>query len=115
MEAAPRLAQGTLALPEAERPAIAEATSGFGPYATITSEAALRAFLAESATCGFIAIDTETDGLVATRAPLIGLSLAVAPGRAAYLPLRHEELAEQVPLAAAIDALGPRADRSTIR
>ena len=36
--AAPRLAQGTLALPEAERPAIAEATSGFGPYATITSE-----------------------------------------------------------------------------
>ena len=77
MEAAPRLAQAALALPEAERPAIAEATSGFGPYATINSEAALRAFLAESATCGFIAIDTETDGLVATRAPLVGLSLAV--------------------------------------
>ena len=91
------------------------APSGFGPYATITSEGALRAFLAESAICGFLAIDTETDGLVATRAPLVGLSLAVAPGRAAYLPLRHEGLAEQVPLAGAIDALGPRAHRSRIR
>ena len=73
-------------------------------------------FLAESATCGFIAIDTETDGLVATRAPLLGLSLAVAPGRAAYVPLRHEGLAEQVPLAAAIDALGPvLADRNVLK
>ncbi|MGP0002588.1 MAG: DNA polymerase I [Acetobacteraceae bacterium] len=121
VEAAPRLAQGTLALgalalPEAERPAITEAASGFGPYATITSEAALRAFLAESVTCGCIAIDTETDGEVATRAPLVGLSFAVAPGRAAYLPLRHEGLAEQVSLAAAIDALGPvLTDRNTLK
>ena len=67
VEAAPRRAQAALPLPEAERPAIAEASSGFGPYATITSEAALRAFLAESATCGFIAIDTETDGLAVTQ------------------------------------------------
>jgi DNA polymerase-1 len=116
VETAPRLAQGTLALPEAERPAIAEASSGFGPYATVTSEAALQAFLAESVTCGCIAIDTETDGLVATRAPLVGLSLAVAPGRAVYLPLRHEGLAEQVPFAAAINALGPvLTDRNTLK
>ena len=89
------------------RPSRRETASGFGPYATITTEAALRDFLAEIATCGFLAIDTETDGLDALRAPLVGLSLAVAPGRAAYLPLRHEGLAEQVPLAAAIAALGP--------
>ncbi len=76
--------KAALALPEVERPAITEASSLFGPYVTITSEAALRAFVAESATCGIIAIDTETDGLVTTRAPLVGLSLAVAPGRAAY-------------------------------
>ncbi len=36
-----------------------------------------------------------------------GLSLAVAAGRAAYLPLRHEVLAMQVPLEAAIAALDP--------
>ena len=90
--------------------------SGFGPYVTITTEAALREFLAEIATCGFVAIDTETDGLDALRAPLVGLSLAVAPGRAAYLPLRHEGLAEQVPLAAAIAAIGPvLTDRSTLK
>ena len=50
------------------------------------------------------------------RAPLVGLSLAVAPGRAAYLPLRHEGLAEQVPLAAAIAAIGPvLTDRGTLK
>ncbi len=107
VEAAPRRAQAALPLLEAEQPAVAQATSGFGPYMTITSEAALRDFLAESVTCGFVAIDTVADGLVAVRSPLVGLSLAVAPGRAAYVPLRHEGLAEQVSLPAAIAALRP--------
>ncbi len=107
VEAAPRRSQAALPLPEAERPVLAEVASGFGPYATITTEAAFREFLAETAACGLLAIDTETDGLDPLRAPLVGLSVAVAPGRAAYVPLRHEELAEQVPLAAAIAALGP--------
>ena len=100
-------AQGALPLPEAERPAIAEVGSGFGPYVTITTEAALRDFLTETAACGFLAIDTEIDGLDPLRAPLVGVSLAVAAGRAAYLPLAHQELREQVPLAAAIAALRP--------
>jgi len=114
VEAAPRRAQA--ALPLAEPPKPAEVASGFGPYATITSEAALRAFLSEIAACGFVAIDTEADGLIAARAPLVGLSLAVAPGRAAYVPLRHEGLADQVPLAAAIDALGPvLTDRNVLK
>ena len=107
VQAAPRRAQAALPLPEAERPAVVEQTSGFGPYATIATEAALRDFLAETAHCGFLAIDTEIDGMNPLRAPLVGLSLAVAAGRAAYLPLRHEGLAEQVPLAAAIAALRP--------
>ncbi len=80
---------------------------GFGPYATISTEDELRAFLAGVAECGFIAIDTETDGLDAMSARLIGLSLATAAGRATYLPLRHEVLDAQVSLNAAIAALGP--------
>ncbi len=114
VEATPRAAQA--ALPLAEPPKPADAASGFGPYETITSEAALRAFLARRDTCGFIALNAETDGLIATRALLLGLALAVAPGCAAYLPLRHEGLAEQVPLATAIDVLAPvLADRNTLK
>ena len=107
VEAAPRRSQAALPLPEAERPALADVASGFGPYVTIDTEAALREFLAETASCGILAIDTETDGLDPLRAPLVGFSVAVAPGRAAYVPLRHDGLAEQVPLDAAIAALGP--------
>ena len=109
---APRSSQSALPLPEAERPAIADVNSGFGPYVTLTTEAALRDFLTETAACGFLAIDTEIDGLDPLRAPLVGLSFAVAAGRAAYLPLAHQELREQVPLAAAIAALRPDPDRS---
>ncbi len=107
VEGAPRPAQAALPLPEAERSAIADMGSGFGPYVTITTEAALRDFLTETAACGFLAIDTEIDGSDPLRAPLVGLSLAVAAGRAAYLPLAHQELRDQVPLAAAIAALRP--------
>ncbi len=107
IEGAPRRSQAALPLPEAARPALADVASGFGPYPTITTEAALRDFLAETHGCGFLAIDTETDGLNPLRAGLVGVSLAVAAGRAAYLPLRHEGLDAQVPLDAAIAALAP--------
>ena len=36
-----------------------------------------------------VAIDTETDGLDAMQCRLVGVSLAVAPGEAAYMPLAH--------------------------
>jgi DNA polymerase I len=114
IEAAARQAQAVLPLVEPPKPA--EAAPGVGPYETITDEAGLRAFLARIDTCGLIAIDTETDGQIATRAALLGVSLAVVPGCAAYLPLRHEGLAEQVPLAAAIASLGPvLTDRNTLK
>lgn len=37
-----------------------------------------------------IAFDTETTGLDPMQAELVGVSFAVAPGQAAYLPLRHD-------------------------
>ena len=107
VESAPRRSQAALPLPEAARPAVTDIGAGFGPYATIATDAALRDFVAEIAACGFVAIDTETDGLDPLRASLVGFSLAVAPGRACYVPLRHAELADQVPLEAAIAVLGP--------
>ena len=38
----------------------------------------------------FIALDTETDSLDPLRARIVGISLAVEPGRAAYIPLAHD-------------------------
>ena len=108
VEAGPRPTQVALPLPAAERPALEPGSAEpFGPYQTLTTESALREFLAETQGCGFLAIDTETDGVDPMRAQLVGIALAVAAGRAAYLPLRHEELAMQVPLEAAIAALDP--------
>jgi DNA polymerase I len=40
---------------------------------------------------GLVAFDTETTGLEPLRASLVGISLALEPGRAFYLPVGHEE------------------------
>ena len=87
--------------------AAVETAGGFGPYESVTTLAALEAWIAEATKAGVVAVDTETDGLDAMRANIVGFSLATAPGRACYVPLRHEGLAEQIPLAAAIATLSP--------
>ncbi len=88
----------------------------FGPYETVVTEEALRAWAAEAAAAGRFALDTETDGLDAMRARLIGLSIATAPGRACYVPLGHEILGDQLKPAVAIDVLGPLlTDRSVLK
>jgi DNA polymerase-1 len=85
----------------------------FGPYTTITTEAGLREFLAAHE--GVLAFDTETDSLDALNARLVGIALATAPARAAYLPLRHGgngglldgPAPEQMTQEAALAVLGP--------
>ncbi len=39
---------------------------------------------------GYVAIDTETDGLTPSQAKLVGISLCVEPGTACYIPLQHQ-------------------------
>ncbi len=80
---------------------------GFGPYQSVTTADALRVWVAEALTAGRVAMDTETAGLDPMRARLVGFSLAIAPGRACYVPLAHEVLGEQLKLDAAIEVLGP--------
>ncbi len=58
-------------------------------YAVIRDEAVLAAWLAEIAETGVVAVDTETTGLDEMQADLVGVSLCLGPGRAAYLPLGH--------------------------
>ncbi len=58
-------------------------------YETVVDEDALDRWIAEAFAARVIGIGTETDGIACTRANLIGISLAVAPGRACYIPVGH--------------------------
>ena len=63
-------------------------------YDTVLTSEALDAWIAKieaaSRSGAVTAIDTETDSLDAMKARLVGISLSVAPGEAAYIPLRHD-------------------------
>jgi DNA polymerase-1 len=97
-------------------------------YLTITDIATLDAFIAEAREEGIVAVDTETSALDAMAADLVGVSLAVRPGRACYIPLGHrsegsadlfggnEMLAGQIPVREAIARLKPLLeDRSILK
>jgi DNA polymerase-1 len=59
-------------------------------YHKIVSQDALDAWLAKLAAAPLISFDTETNSLDYMQARIVGLSFAVAPGEAAYLPLGHD-------------------------
>mgnify|MGYP001164797143 CR=1 FL=1 len=58
-------------------------------YATVATEAELKKWLDACRAAGRFAFDTETPGLDAMQADLVGFSLAHAPGKACYVPLAH--------------------------
>ncbi|MET0363829.1 MAG: DNA polymerase I [Sphingobium sp.] len=83
-------------------------------YPAITTLDALGAIIAEAYAGGLLAIDTETDSLDSVSSGLVGISLATAPGRAAYVPLAHVssddmfgEKPPQLPMQQVIDRLRP--------
>ncbi len=97
-------------------PRAPESQLGFGPYETVSDADTLARWIAEAEARGHLALDTETDGLDALRARLIGVSLATAPGRACYLPLRHEGAATALTPEVALAALAPLlADGSVLK
>ena len=58
-------------------------------YETIRDTASLQAWIDRIYARGYVAVDTETTGLNEMRADLVGVSLCVDAGQAAYLPLSH--------------------------
>ena len=58
-------------------------------YDTVVDLTTLDRWIADARAAGFVAIDTETSGTDATTAELVGVSLALAPNRACYVPLKH--------------------------
>ena len=78
-------------------------------YETVLTMHALDAWLAKIEAATLTAIDTETDTLDAMRARIVGISLSVAPGEAAYIPLRHSYAGapDQLPVDAVLARLKP--------
>ena len=58
-------------------------------YETVQDEAALDRWLAAIAKAELTAIDTETTSLDPMNAKIVGISLSIEPGRAAYIPVAH--------------------------
>ncbi|ALL35771.1 MULTISPECIES: DNA polymerase I [Serratia] len=89
--------------------ALAEAKLSQDGYVTILDEATFTDWLARLKKADVFAFDTETDGLDTLTANLIGLSFAVAPGEAAYLPVAHDYLdaPAQLDRAYVLEALKP--------
>ena len=58
-------------------------------YTIISDAASLQVWIDEIRAQGYFAIDAESTGLDNQTADLVGLSFALAPGKAAYLPLNH--------------------------
>ena len=78
-------------------------------YHCIQTQAQLDEWLAKIHAAELTAIDTETDSLNALQAQLIGISLSVQPGEAAYIPLGHQGLdaVQQLALADVLAQLQP--------
>jgi DNA polymerase-1 len=95
-------------------------------YQCVRDTATLEAWIARARGSGVFAFDTETDALSSASADLCGVSLAVAPGEACYIPVGHCEsdgLAleapadlDQIPLEDALARLKPLLeDRSVLK
>ncbi len=79
---------------EAEATVAVEASPVEGDYRTVASTDELDALASELAAGKPFAFDTETTGLNPMRDGLVGISLAIEPGRAYYIPVGHTVLDE---------------------
>jgi DNA polymerase-1 len=59
-------------------------------YQCVRDIPTLEAWVARAKAAGIVAFDTETDALSSASAELCGVSLAIAPGDACYIPVGHQ-------------------------
>ncbi|WP_442754840.1 DNA polymerase I [Methylocystis sp. JAN1] len=88
-------------------------------YETVMSVERLDQWIADAFEAGLVALDTETTSLDPMSCELVGVSLALGPGRACYIPVGHREgghddlfggadlVPGQIPLGVAIEKLRP--------
>ncbi|MTD28809.1 DNA polymerase I [Erwinia sorbitola] len=110
--------QGNKGNPSAKKVAAAESqpaaeevvsTLSSDGYVTILDEATFDSWLKKLQQSELFALDLETDSLDTLSANIIGLSFAIAPGEAAYLPVAHDYLdaPEQLDRTAVLARLKP--------
>lgn len=114
------------AAPQSEAPAAPELPAiDITAYETVTDMAALQTWVDAIRETGEVAFDTETTSLDDMRAVLVGISLALAPGRACYIPFGHvsgsddlfgsaQPIAGQLPMADVLAALKPVLEDASI-
>ena len=82
---------GGAARNDEQRPVAADvAPATKGDYDLVLTQKHFDEWLARLQNAELIAFDTETTGLDPMRAEIVGVSFAVEPGRAAYVPLAHD-------------------------
>lgn len=65
-------------------------------YQTILEKEQLTAWIEKLKSADYFAFDTETDSLDYMQAQLVGLSFAIKPYQAAYVPLAHDDLSDEL-------------------
>ena len=82
-------------------------------YETVQTVERLKEWVARATAARLVAVDTETSSLDAMQADLVGVSLALGPNDACYIPLAHggtdllAETPQQVAMQDALSALKP--------
>ncbi len=103
---------------ETAAPGVVDVPFDAEAYEWVKDAAGLQTWIDQIYERGWVAVDTETTGLNEMTAELVGISLAVEPGSACYVPLTHkqggedlfgsDDLAEgQMPFETALQMLGP--------
>ncbi|WP_435200337.1 DNA polymerase I [Qipengyuania sp. 902] len=82
-------------------------------YECVQTMERLEHWIARAKAARLVAVDTETSSLDCMQCDLVGISLALGPNDACYIPLRHggsdmfADRPEQIEVSAALDALRP--------
>ncbi len=76
--------------PQAVSTEVEAQTIDHDAYVCIQTLEELDAFIARARAAGVVGFDTETDALSSSHAGLCGVSLAIGPNDACYVPLTHE-------------------------
>ncbi len=86
-------------------------------YETVLTWEVFEHWLAKVQAAELVAVDTETTSLDEMRAEIVGISLSVAPGQAAYIPVAHiyPGVAEQLPRDEVLAKLKPWLENSAYK
>jgi len=107
--------------PATKEAAPAKTHNGPARYDLVQTLDALKDWIARAHEAGCVTVDTETTSLEPSRADLVGISLALEPGHACYVPVGHvagdllgSGPIQQIPLTEALDALKPLLEHEAV-